>query len=185
MDDALSDPLSLGRALRRFRRLHAIKQTHLAEMLGVSQGSVSRWESGTHQPDPAQHDRLLDLMAARADAVGDAALKRLIATSTARVHLVCDVTHRLLAVSPARAASWGGDVGAYMDRSLWRFATPEIVEAQEGLATQGWFERPFGTKRFRTSANGSNTISIQPGIMMWESLPLADGRVGRLTTALD
>jgi transcriptional regulator with XRE-family HTH domain len=50
MDDALSDPLSLGRALRRFRRLHAIKQTHLAEMLGVSQGSVSRWEAARISP---------------------------------------------------------------------------------------------------------------------------------------
>ncbi|WP_206239797.1 helix-turn-helix transcriptional regulator [Novosphingobium terrae] len=181
---AMDHALPLGRALRRFRRLHAIKQTHLAEMLGVSQGSVSRWESGTHAPDPAQHRRLLDLMATRSDASGDAALKRLIASSTARVHLVCDVTHRLLAASPGRAASWGADAQAYLGTSLWPYATPEIITAQDGLADSGWFERPFASLRFETGSNGSRAITIHSGTMLWESLPLADGRVGRLTTAL-
>jgi transcriptional regulator with XRE-family HTH domain len=178
-------PIALGRNLRRFRRLQGIKQCHLAEMLGVSQGSVSRWESGVHEPDDAARERIEALIAVRVDSGGDAALKRLILSSPLRVHLVCDATHRLLAASPGRAAAWRADVGAYLGTSLWRHASAEIIEAEGALAARGWFERPFQTCRFRTGANDSGTIVITPGIMEWESIPLADGRIGRLTTAIE
>jgi transcriptional regulator with XRE-family HTH domain len=181
----MPDPVSLGRNLRRFRRLQSIKQSHMAELLGVSQGSVSRWESGQHIPDDAALQRIEALIAARADSRGDAALKRLILSSPLRIHLVCDATHRLLAVSPGRAAAWRADIGAHLGTSLWRHASPEIIEAEGGLAARGWFERPFQTCRFHTGANTSQTIVITPGVMEWESIPLADGRVGRLTTAID
>lgn len=175
---------AIGRSLCRFRRLQGIKQSHLAERLGVSQGSVSRWESGTHTPDPAMQARIEDLIAAGADSRGDAALKRLIATSPLRIHLVCDATHRLLSVSPARARAWRADVGCHIGTSLWRYASPEIIAAEDGLIEKGWFERPFQRLRFHTGPNGSNTIIISAGLMEWESIPLADGRIGRLTTAL-
>jgi len=173
------------RGLRRFRRLQGIKQAHLAELLGVSQGSVSRWESGTHLPEPAMQTRIADLIAAHADGHGDAALKRLIGASPLRIHLICDATHRLLAASPARAAGWRADVADYIGASLWRYASPEIAAAEAGLAGRGWFERPFQRLRFHTGPNGSDTIVIAAGLMEWETIPLADGRVGRLTTALD
>lgn len=180
----MSAPASLGRNLRRFRRLQGIKQGHLAEMLGVSQGSVSRWESGVHEPDDAAQERISALIAASADNRGDAALKRLILSSPLRVHLVCDATHRLLAVSPGRALAWRADVGAYLGTSLWRHASVQIIEAEGKLAAGGWFERPFQSCRFHTGPNDSRTIIITPGVMEWESIPLSDGRVGRLTTAI-
>lgn len=34
--------LAIGRAMLRFRRVSGIKQAHIAELLSVSQGSVSR-----------------------------------------------------------------------------------------------------------------------------------------------
>ncbi|WP_371350758.1 helix-turn-helix domain-containing protein, partial [Salmonella sp. M265] len=46
----MTEPLpssSLGPALRRWRLLHRVKQTHAAELLGVAQSTISRWESGT------------------------------------------------------------------------------------------------------------------------------------------
>jgi transcriptional regulator with XRE-family HTH domain len=181
----MPDPVSLGRNLRRFRRLQGIKQSHLAEMLGVSQGSVSRWESGLHEPDEAAQARIEALIAARADGRGDAALKRLILSSPLRIHLVCDATHRLLAASPGRAAAWRADVGAYLGTSLWRHASAEIIAAEGGLAARGWFERPFQTCRFRTGPNDSPAIVITPGMMEWETIPLSDGRVGRLTSAVE
>jgi DNA-binding XRE family transcriptional regulator len=176
--------LLIGKALRRFRRLHGVKQGHAAELLGVSQGSISRWESGTHQPDPASRERVMAMISARTDAVGDAALKRLVSTSSLPVHLVCDATHRLLVVSPARAATWRVDVGAWIGSSLWRFASPEIVAAEESLTDMGWYDGPFQRLLFRTGANGSDTIIVRPGLMLWETVPLADGRIGRLTTAM-
>ena len=31
---------------------------------------------------------------------------------------------------------------------------------------------------------GSDEIPVAPGIMQWETIPLSDGRVGRLTTTI-
>lgn len=176
--------LPLGPALRRFRRLRGIKQGDVAERLGVTQASVSRWESGAHEPEGAVRARITALIAAAADSAGDAAVKRLIASSALPVHLVCDATHQLLAVSPVRAATWQVDVATYIGRSLWRFASPEIVAAEESLGERGWYEQPFQTLRFDTGPNGYDTITVRPGAMEWETIPLADGRIGRLATTL-
>jgi len=177
--------LPVGRALRRFRRLNAVKQGHLAELLAVSQATVSRWESGAQEPDEIHRERIVALIAAKADQRGDAALKRLIETSSLSVHLVCDATHRLLAASPSRKAGWAIDADSCLDTSLWRFASPEIAQAEAGLAAKGWFERPYQHMRFRTGANGSAEVPIAPGWLQWDTVPLADGRIGRLATTLD
>ena len=176
--------LPIGRVLRRFRRLNGVKQADLAERLGVSQGTVSRWESGAHEPEPGHREQIAALVAAHATTSGDAALKRLVATSSLPVHLVCDATHRLLAASPARAAAWRGGAEVYLGVSLWPFASPEIVAAEHSLAGRGWFERPFQALCFETRGNGSAEVPVGPSVVRWESLPLADGRVGRLTTTV-
>ncbi|MBQ2278772.1 MAG: helix-turn-helix transcriptional regulator, partial [Clostridia bacterium] len=43
--------LSLGDNIRTFRRAMDMTQEQLAELLGVSFQSVSRWENGTTYPD--------------------------------------------------------------------------------------------------------------------------------------
>lgn len=176
--------LPVGRALRRFRRLNSIKQGHVADLLGVSQGSVSRWESGTHEPEAHYRDRIIDMIAAQANNEADAALKRLVGSSMLAVHLVCDATHRLLAASPSRVASWRAGADAYLGQSLWRFASPEIMAAEAGLRDRGWFERPCQRIRFNTGANDSDIVVVRPSLMQWETVPLADGRIGRLTTTI-
>ncbi|MGY4395442.1 transcriptional regulator with XRE-family HTH domain [Sphingomonas sp. UYAg733] len=176
--------LPIGRALRRFRRLNGIKQGHAAELLNVSQGSVSRWESEAITPAPCHHERIAAMISAHANSGSDAALRRLILTSTATVHLICDATHKLLAVSPPRAHAWRTDVAAFIGTSLWRFASPEIIDAEAALLETGWHDAPFQSHSFTTGPNGSDVIVIRPGRMRWESIPLADGRVGRLTTAI-
>lgn len=176
--------LPIGRALLRFRRLNGIKQAHVAELLSVSQGSISRWEGGTHVPDEHHRERIATLIAAHANHDGDAALKRLISTSTLPVHLVCDATHILLAASPSRAAGFAGGAEPYFGTSLWRYASPEIVEAEARLADGGWFERPFQAFSFRTGDNHSHDVPVRSSMVRWESIPLADGRVGRVTTTL-
>lgn len=176
--------LPVGPALRRFRRLNAVKQGHLAELLAVSQATVSRWESGGQEPEPGHRERIMALIAAQASHRGDSALKRLVESSSLPVHLVCDATHRLLAVSRPRAASWRVDAAEMIDASLWRFASPGVVAAQNGLADHGWFERPYQQLCFETGANGDDKVPIRPGLLQWETVPLADGRTGRLATTI-
>ncbi len=176
--------LPIGLALRRFRRLNMIKQSAVAERLGVSQGCVSKWESGAHRPDPTQGDRIVQLISASAGNDHDAALKRLVESSKRPVHLICDSTHRLLAASRSRAASWRTDVSELIGRSLWPFASPEIEAAESGLLESGWFERPYQSLELRTGGNGRLDVPVPPSRVLWESLLLADGRVGRLTTTI-
>ena len=176
--------LPIGKALRRFRRLRGIKQGHAAELLGVSQATVCRWESGELAPGTKSRVRIENLLRAEIDERADAALKRLVSTSALPVHLICDSTHRLLAASPSRLKSWGASFEAYQGTSLWRFASPEVVAAEGRLETLGWFERPYQRLAFETGANDSSEVVISPSLLQWETLPLSDGRVGRLTTTL-
>ena len=41
-----------GRALKRWRRLRGVKQSHAAELFGVTQATLSRWERGLVKPRP-------------------------------------------------------------------------------------------------------------------------------------
>ena len=176
--------LPIGPALRRFRRLNMVKQSAVAERLGVSQGCVSRWESGAHRPDAAQRERIVQLISASVGNDHDAALKRLVVSSQRPVHLICDATHTLLAASRSRAASWRTEISDLIGRSLWPFASPEIEAAEAGLFGRGWFERPYQSLELRTESNGRSDVPVPPSYMLWETLPLADGRVGRLTTTI-
>ena len=101
MTEPLLQP-SLGIALRRWRRLHHVKQTHAAELFGVAQSTISRWERDVQGMEPSEQARLEALLSARLDAAADQALARLVRDSHRPVHLICDLTHRLLACSPAR-----------------------------------------------------------------------------------
>lgn len=161
-----------------------MKQSYAAEVLKVSQGTVSRWESGAVLPDPIHRAQIETLIRANVSSHCDAALRRLVLTSSQEVHLICDATHQLLAASPARGASWRTDPDRYLGKSLWPFASEEIVQAERGLEELGWFERPFQSFCFRTGGNGSEEIPVRPSLLQWETLPLSDGRIGRLTTTL-
>ena len=42
----------LGPQLKRWRTLHRMKQSHAAELFGVAQSTISRWEAGIQQMSP-------------------------------------------------------------------------------------------------------------------------------------
>ena len=46
----------------RFRQQHSLKQAVFAEMVGVDQATVSRWEKGCHSPDSMMQRRILALI---------------------------------------------------------------------------------------------------------------------------
>jgi hypothetical protein len=101
------------------------------------------------------------------------------------VHLICDATHVLLAAPPSREREWGSSAAPFLGASLWRFATDEIVIAEEALAAQGWFERAGSSEILvPTSGNGSTEMQILPSVLEWEQIALAGGRLGRLVTTI-
>lgn len=175
----------LGARLRRFRRLRGLKQEHVAETLGVSQGLISRWESGRHVPSPEICHQIRHLIVVAPGSSSDRALRRLVVAANVPVHLICDATHRLLAASSLREREWQASANAFVGSSLWRFATDDIVMAEDRLADQGWFDCPDPAPiSIPTGGNGSNEMRILPSTLEWEQIGLADGRIGRLVTTV-
>ena len=173
-----------GRALRRWRRLRGVKQSHAAELLGVTQATLSRWERGYHRLPDAAARKLTRLLAAPLDSSADAGLRRLVESSALPVHLICDLTHRLLAASPQRYAEWTAGASDLRGTSLWRFATDEIQQAESRLGDLGWYDEGTTELRFWTSDNHDPMVRIVPGILVWERLTLSDGTLARLVTTV-
>ncbi|MBO9557377.1 MAG: helix-turn-helix transcriptional regulator [Caulobacter sp.] len=180
MDASPLTPLALGRSLRAWRTARRVKQAHAAEILGVSQATVSRWESGGLAPSPREAARLTDLLIARPASDADHALLDLVETSTEPAHLICDLSHRLLAASPARSREWSLPKEDLLGMSLWRYASQAIVAAEAGLGDMGWYEPLGAALTVETGANDSNEVPIRPGRMNWTRLRLSDGRFARL-----
>jgi transcriptional regulator with XRE-family HTH domain len=172
-----------GRALRRWRRLRGVKQSHAAELFDVTQATLSRWERGYHRIPEAARRKLLRLLAAPLDSAGDAGLRRLVESSTLPVHLICDLSHRLLAASPLRFAEWGADVAELRGASLWRFATDEIRAAESRLGDLGWYDDGAARLSFWTGPNSDPIVPIDAGVLVWERLQLSDGTLARLVTS--
>jgi transcriptional regulator with XRE-family HTH domain len=166
------------------RALRRMKQSHVADLLGVSQTTVSRWEAGLTRPDRRQAVALRRMLAAPAGPGHDAALRRLVESSTAPVHLICDLTHRLLAASAPRTVEWRAAPADFLGRPLFRYASPEIRDAETRLEALGWYDLPEPRIVFETGPNDDPVLRILPGRMMWERVLLADGSVARLVTTL-
>lgn len=179
------DDRALGRSLRAWRTLRRVKQLHAAELLGVSQATVSRWESGQGSLSSDEAERLRTLLAARLDSAADRVLARLVCQSTAPTHLICDLTHRLLAVSPARELQFRVPTSQLMGRSLWRYASEDIVAAEARLAEQGWFGPAPPAIEFHTRARDSADIHILAGAMRWVRFQLSDGSSVRLVETIE
>jgi transcriptional regulator with XRE-family HTH domain len=146
VDVRREDPCSLALTLRLVRRHRGMKQAHAAELLSVTQPTVSRIERGELKPAGALRNRLLDLVSARIDPARDAALRRLVEGSASPVHLVCDLTHRLLAASGPREREWRRAASELRGQPLWRFASEAIRSAEARLPALGWGEREGPTR---------------------------------------
>jgi transcriptional regulator with XRE-family HTH domain len=179
-DSAAREAGDLGRSLRIWRALRRMKQSHAAELLDVSQATVSRWESGHQVPTPPEYDALRMLMAARLDGAADHWLGRLVRGTTREAHLICDLTHRLLAASPARERRWKVSASDLMGTSMWRFHTEAIAQAEARLPALGWYGEAPPEVEVVTGANDSAEVPIRRGRCRWTRLRLSDGSYARL-----
>ena len=173
-----------GPALRRWRRLRGIKQGHAAELFGVTQATLSRWERGQLAVSEEAVRKLSRLLCAPLDSAADAGLRQLVESSARPVHLVCDLSHRLLAASPARYGEWRADAGELRGVSLWRYASEEIQRAESRLGELGWYEDGAARLSFWTGPNDDPVVTIRPGVLVWDRLQLSDGTLARLATSL-
>jgi transcriptional regulator with XRE-family HTH domain len=171
-----------ARALRRWRRLRGIKQSHAAELFGVTQPTLSRWERGQLALPEEATRKLSRLLCAPLDSAADAGLRQLVESSALPVHLVCDLSHRLLAASPARHAEWSADAAQLRGVSLWRYASEEIQRAERRLGDLGWYENGAARVSFWTGPNDDPVVTIRPGLLIWDRLSLSDGTLARLVT---
>jgi hypothetical protein len=145
---------------------------------------VSRIERGELKPAGALRNRLLDLVVARLHPSRDAALRRLVEGSASPVHLVCDLTHRLLAASGPREREWQRTASELQGQSLWRNASEGIRSAEARLPDLGWGERDGShALSFVTEANGSDELRIVQGVLVWERILLSDGSPARVVTS--
>lgn len=174
---------SLGPSLRRWRALNRIKQEVLAHELGVSQARISRWESGHAQPDGRHLLKITQLLRARPSTAADRALLDLVSRSSDSVHLVCDLTHRLLAMSAGREKEWRAPVSEYLNRPLWRFASDGIRAAEQSLAENGWYEPDGPDILYKTERVEFPEMTIPECSVRISRLPLADGSFARLVRA--
>lgn len=172
----------LGRALWRWRRLNQVKQLSVAAEFGVDQATVCRWERGVHDPEPKAAAKLFSLLTARPSSASDHALKFLVENSHKPTHLVCDVSHKLLAVSRGRSAEWLQPAEDLLDRSLWRFATPDIMDFERRLTALGWDDAVAPELRMRTAGATYDELKILPGVRMLVKFVLSDGRAARLVS---
>ncbi|MBN3844681.1 helix-turn-helix transcriptional regulator [Burkholderia sp. Ac-20349] len=186
MRDPSLHPSALGPQLKRWRALHRVKQSHAADLFGVAQSTISRWEAGRQQMSPDERATAERLLAARLDSAGDYALARLVSGSAGRMHLVCDLTHRLLASSSARAAEFSPPLSMLLGTSLWRYASPEIVRMEAALDTLGWHDRVGPPSvEFDTGANASQVVPIRGSVCRWTRMTLSDGSAARLVETLE
>ena len=172
---------AFGRRLKRLRRATGMKQAALAHVMRVDQASVSRWENGVQTPSPEQQAAVFAALSDhRAD---DAALKRLVGSSHACLHLVDEASHVCLAYSPSRALDWSASQHSLLGVSLWQFATDEIRQAEMELTDEGWWDLQVpNPKAFITSQAVHDQITISAGQIVWERLYLADGTPVRLVS---
>lgn len=177
----LPDTRHIGRSLRLWRSLRRLKQGAVAEMMGVSQTTVSRWEGGQAAPSLQEQQALRALMAARLDSAADFALGRLVRMAHTPMHLVCDFSHRLLALSRPRELHCRVPGAQLMGSALWRYATPQIVEHEARLDALGWYEPGPAAVEFDTQASNDPVMPIERSRMRWVRMQLSDGSFVRLT----
>ncbi|AUG54900.1 helix-turn-helix domain-containing protein [Thalassospira marina] len=183
--DIADDITRFGQKLRHWRRTADIKQQRLADILGVTQATVSRWEKGVQSPAPFQQKLLCDMMTRNRNFRLDHALKRLVTQSSERVHLIEDRSHRLLCSSKPRQREWQRDDIGLLGQSLWRYATVEIAAAEKNLHHIGWHDDQADHVMFANSAREGAPMRIIDRYILWERFYLSDGRAVRLTTGFD
>ena len=80
-----------GARLWRLQRACGYKQAYVAQLAGVNQATVSRWERGNIKPGRKHAEAVLRALSPARGS--DTTLRRLVESSTLTAHLINDVDH--------------------------------------------------------------------------------------------
>lgn len=131
--------------IKRYRRLNGLTQSAFAEIIGVEQATVSRWERGFHAPDLVVQKKLRDLFR-----------KNGIVSDTIVVHRVRDAIGaskladrrgRNLAASRRAAAMHGIEVGRLQRFDYSVFHTDVLHDQWQVVRTIGFFQGDVASVR--------------------------------------
>jgi len=159
--------------LRAYRRVNGLTQMELAEVLAVTQATISRWESGRQMPELAVQTRLRDMLF-RGRTAGDARLGHFVRTSFSPLVLISE-SGRFLAISESAAAPGGRTpeqiVGSSIEanltedtRACWTLARKEGFFRGEVASIQSYCDL--------VTFRGDHLFAQ----MQWHFYPLGDGR---------
>lgn len=164
------------RALKEYRRRHALTQGALAEILNVDATTVSRWERGRDRPALGIQRRLRSLIMPGVSDV-ERALRLLIDASDA-VAVLFDHNYRLLYSSPRHRALLRLDASELYGRSFERLQSASQAALLDNIGgPRGWFRngviRSEGTllrkpyeraRNTRASAQRGGAWTIRDGV---------------------
>jgi|GEM_PF-2268963 len=134
----LGAEIDWGAEIRRFRRLRAVKQAALAEMLGVDQATVSRWEGNRQAPDLGMQKRLRALMQGTGTQ-DEALLRHWVETAVGETALL-DAARTLVAASATFLARHGLDIPPPKNLSMAGAFSDELERAWWYAVERGFFE---------------------------------------------
>jgi hypothetical protein len=114
--------------------------------------------------DSDQRTRVEALVGAQLTSSADMALARLVEHDPQGAHLICDRSHKLLALSATRRAEFGSVADAIIGQSLWRFATEDLARSENTLPSFGWHDLAAPPAVIiETGSNGSQLVPIKAG----------------------
>jgi transcriptional regulator with XRE-family HTH domain len=167
-----------GPQIRRFRRFRALKQSALAEMIGVDQATVSRWESGRQVPDLGMQRRLRDMIRTP-DSREEELLKHSINAGLGYT-VLCDENRIIRAVSRSFCDAHQISQNDAIGKSSEPVFTPEVDRLHHISVEQGFFDGDVASIVIvgRYHALGGAWRN-RCGIVSWTPVPLTDGRILR------
>ena len=118
--------------IARVRQLHGLKQEALAFMLGVSQGSISRWESGLVQPSAGYQKKLFELLEQRQEPVRSVPWENLIG-ALPFLALLVDSDGRIAVSSDVLPLIIGRPKSDFEGKYLRHLFTGHLVQIEETL----------------------------------------------------
>lgn len=157
-----------GRIIRSARETLGLTQQGFADRLGVSQATVSRWESGQTEPDHESRRRI-HALAGRSTHHGDTALTRMVRRAPSLMGLL-DLNMRVLAVSDHVARLNAMDPAEAVGMDYRPLFTDDIAEAFEIAVSSGFFTGDVLGMDLACETRGLNG-NVFPMLSSWHLLP--------------